>query len=607
MTWTAIALLAVVVLTWVWVTRGFFSAFLHLLCVVAAGAVAFAVYEPLTLFILENAPDRGFFNILRDTAHGLSLGMSFAVSLAIFRALIDKAVPANLKFNDNLEYIGAGVCGLGIGIITIGMLLMSLSMMRFAPNKPTTSLVFTEEGGGARGSVVRNPSPFRPYVDEWTAELYSWMSRGTLATSEPLAKWHPSFHETGSAMRTNFLGRSRNASTPEEFRVIQWYAVGDIDRGGDLRTLMQDRWQPTMNQRIIGLDSQEITNGYVAGVVVEFNAAAREVGGGAKIVMGNAQVRMVAEQGDTGFTRAFHPSAVIAQADGDDTALARFRFDGDETFVASVGGSADAIMAFEFALPRTYRPIAIYIRGVRHAFEAREPDLTFDTPAQRDDAVPTFEYGGVDLNALDDAFAITLETMRGRQELQPEDYHLYVQSNLLGRLMIKKGTERGLQVDRGDNDRFYTIVGGVEQFTTPSLRGQFITPELRVGGFADSRDVRIVQADVGRDSPLSLIGEAFQNISGDNDAPMLVDDRGQRYPPVGYICVEDANTFIAFTPGQPIRTLSSLPFSVSRSRATQETRFVYRVSAGVTIVAMVAGDSIIARWDPGVEVQAGRR
>lgn len=605
MIFTIFALAAVLVFTWVWVIRGFFSAFLHMLCVLAAGAVSFAVYEPLTLLLLSQAPERGFGTILRDTAHGLSLGLSFAISLVLFRVAVDKAVPNNLKFNDNVEYVGAGVCGLVTGIFTVGFVLMSLGMMRFGHEKPVEGLVFTQEGGGARGSVVRNTSPFRPYVDEWTAKAYSWMSRGTLATGEPLAKWHPDFHEMGSAMRTTFADRSRNASRPEEFKLIQWYALGDIDRGGSINQLMRDRWQPGIPQRVIGLDGEEITNGYVAGVVVELDAQARELGGGAKIVLGNAQIRMVAEQGDTGFTRAFHPSAVISQADAQDPTLARFRFDADKSFIASVGGGAKAIMAFEFALPRTYRPIAIYIRGARITLD-KEPDTTFSTTAARDDAVTVMEYGGVDLDSMDASRAVILETMNGRQAVDPTEYHLYLQANLPGRLLIKKGTERGLEVEKGDNDRYYTIVGGVEQFTSSQLRGQFIDPALRVGGFAQSREVRIVQADVGRDSPLALNGEVFQNLSG-NEAPMLVDDRGQLYPPVGYVCVEDANTYVGFTPGQPIKDLSNLPFTVSQSRAVQDTRFVYRVSGGVTIVAMVAGNTVVAKWEPGVEVAVGRR
>lgn len=606
MMWTIFSLLAVLVLTWVWVIRGFFSAFLHLLCVLAAGAVAFAVYEPLATLLLTKAPGRGVGTILRDTAHGVSLGMSFAIALALLRVTVDKLVPANLKFNDNVEYVGAGVCGLATGILTVGFVLMSLSLMRFGPDKPVQSLVFTQEGGGARGSVVRNKSPLRPYVDEWTAGVYSWMSRGSLNTEQPLHRWHPNFHELGSAMRTSFDGRSRNASRPSEYRVVQWYALGDIDRGGNITELMRDRWQ-NVNQRVIGLDGQEITNGYVAGVVVEFDAEAREMGGGAKIVIGNAQVRLVAEQAGTGFTRAFHPSAVIAQAEGDDTQLARFRFDADETFIASVGGATKAIMVFDFALPRTYRPIAIYIRGVRKTIDPT-PDLTFESTAQRDNAVPNFEHGGIDLDKLKTDYMVRIETMRGRQALTGEEYHLQILNTLPGRIQIKKGAERGLQTFKGDRDRFHFIVGGTEVFRTAELRGQFIAEaNLRIAGFSQPTDVRIVQADVGRSSRLALNGQLYQNAQG-SPAPMLVDDRGQQYPPVGYVAVEDANTYISFTPGQPIREFGSLPFTVSASRATQDVHFIYNVSAGVKIVAMVAGDQIVARWEPAVDVSAaGRR
>ena len=604
MMWTIFALLSVLVLTWVWVIRGFFSAFLHLLCAVAAGAVAFAAYEPLALLLLTQAPDRGVGTILRDTAHGLSLGMSFAISLAILRVSVDKLVPANMKFNDNVEYIGAGVCGLATGILTVGFILMSLSLMRFGPDKPVRSLVFTQEGGGARGSVVRNTTPLRPYVDEWTAGVYAWMSRGSLNTSQPLHKWHPNFHEMGSAMRTSFDGRSRNASRPNEFRVVQWYALGDIDRGGNISELMRDRWQ-NVNQRVIGLDGQEISNGYVAGLVVELDAQAREMGGGAKVVLGNAQVRLVAEQAGTGYTRAFHPSAVIAQAEGDDSQLARFRFDADETFIASVGGATKAIMVFDFALPRTYRPIALYIRGVRKTLDS-EPDQTYTTPTQRDNAVQNFEHGGIELDTLKTDYMVTLETVRGRQVLPNTDYHLYIQNTLPGRIQIKKGTERGLQTFKGDRDRFYFIVGGTEVFRTAELRGAFIEPNLRIAGFSQPADIRVVQVDVGRSSPLALNGTLYQNAQG-SPAPMLVDNNGQQYPPVGYMCSEDANTYISFTPGQPMREFATLPFTVSSSRATQEVFFIYNVSAGVKIVAMVADDQIVAKWEPPIDVVATSR
>jgi len=596
---TILALLGVVIVTWVWVTRGFFSAFLHLLCVVAAGAIAFAVYEPLTMLVLTQAPERGFLSILADTAHGIALAGSFAVSLALLRVAVDKAVPANLKFSESVEFAGAGVCGLGSAIITVGITLIALSMMRFGPDTPTKPVVFTDEGGGARGSLVRNDSFFRPYVDELTSGLYEWLSDGSLATKTPLSRWHPNFHELGATMRITYDQKSRNVSRPDEYEVQRWYALGDTERGEEIRQLMNDRWFPDVSTRVLDLEGNEVSRGYIAGVVVRFTPAAREASRGAKVVVGNGQVRLVAEDPRTGDTRAFHPSAVFTQAEGDDPSLVRFRYDSDNVFFASVGGGGNPVMAFEFALPPGLRPIAMYFRGIRTQLDP-EPDGTFRSVTQRDQAAATFEYGGVDLDAMDDSNAITLATRQGRRELRDSDYHVYIQDGFAGRIQLKKGTERGLQVQ--EEDRGYTVVGGVEQYTTDSLTGGFIDRKLRISGFAESRDIRTVQVDVGRDSPLALNSRAFQELTGD-EPPMLVDDTGQVYPPVGYTAVEDALTYIGFTPGNPISRIGDLPFSVSRSKPRQDVRLIYRVSTGVTITAMVAGDTVIARWEPPIPVE----
>ncbi|MEO1007207.1 MAG: hypothetical protein AAFX79_01415 [Planctomycetota bacterium] len=603
---TAIALVGVLIFTWVWVIRGFFSAFLHLLCVLAAGAVAFAVYEPLTVLLLTQAPERGIGTILRDTAHGISLGVSFAASLAVLRALVDKAVPANLKFNDTVEYVGAGVCGLATAIVTMGILTLSLGMMRFGPGTPTQTLVYTEEGSGARGSLVRNTSPIRPYVDEWTASLYEWASRGSLATSQPLARWHPDFHELGSAMRITYDGKSRNASRPDEFEVVRWYSLGNAETGGPITQLMTDRWRDTQ-QRVIGLDGREISRGYLAGVVLKMDPSAREISAGAKVVVGNSQVRLVTENKATGATRAYHPSAVISQAEGDDPSLVRFRYDSDELFIASVGGSGEPVMVFEFAVEPGFHPIAIYFRGARQQLSG-EPGAEYDSPVQRDNAVGTLGLAAINLAELDDSYSVELATTRGRQVLQPADYHVYLQNAFAGRrTTLKKGQEQGLEVEQLDSRRGgYVVVGGVSQFLTSSLQSAFVEPNLRVVGFAEPTDIRTVQVDVGRDSPLALNGRVFQEVSGDA-APVLVDDRGQVYPPVGYTCQEDQYTYIGFTPGQPIARLGALPFNVSTSKATQDVRLVYRVSTRVNVVAMVAGDKLVATWEPGIEITSRRR
>ena len=55
-----------------WLTRGFFSSFLHLVCTIIAGAIAFAAWEPVSYWILESAPTGGFMSFTAGIAWGVA-------------------------------------------------------------------------------------------------------------------------------------------------------------------------------------------------------------------------------------------------------------------------------------------------------------------------------------------------------------------------------------------------------------------------------------------------------------------------------------------------------------------------------------------------------
>src|SRR2546425_1265370 len=109
-------LVVAVAITWVWSARGFFSAFLHMLCVIVAGALAFAFWEPLALWILSNDTSQG--GTWVDMAWGLALILPFAVILTIIRIACDKLVPFNLQFDGAANLIGGGACGAVSGTLT---------------------------------------------------------------------------------------------------------------------------------------------------------------------------------------------------------------------------------------------------------------------------------------------------------------------------------------------------------------------------------------------------------------------------------------------------------------------------------------------------------
>src|SRR5688572_8807205 len=99
------------VTAYIWCIRGFFSALIHMVCVFAAGAVAFGVWEPVANILLDVMPDRGFFAPLGEMSWGLGLALPFALALAIFRGIVDSLLPANAQCEGLADYIGGGVCG----------------------------------------------------------------------------------------------------------------------------------------------------------------------------------------------------------------------------------------------------------------------------------------------------------------------------------------------------------------------------------------------------------------------------------------------------------------------------------------------------------------
>src|SRR5438045_2589183 len=125
-----ITLIVVGVSAYVWCLRGFFSALLHLACVIVAGAVAFGLWEPVGYLLLGSSPDRGTFSFVSGVAWAAALVFPFVIILAILRAAIDKILPANAQCEATVDYVGGGVCGLASGVICAGILVLSLLNLR---------------------------------------------------------------------------------------------------------------------------------------------------------------------------------------------------------------------------------------------------------------------------------------------------------------------------------------------------------------------------------------------------------------------------------------------------------------------------------------------
>lgn len=576
-------------LGYLWVTRGFFSALLHLGCVLAAGAIAFGVWEPVSMLLLEKAPGSGLLSFIGDAAWGLGLALPFAVSLALLRFATDKLAPGNIIVNDTYDSIGGGICGAGIGLITAGMFVLSTGFLRV----PTSFMGYQPVQMANQGNLQIQANLWIP-VDRLTSGLYNHLSSNTLYTSTPLVHYYPDLASAAGTQRmSEGNGNNKNTIKPDGFDVAMRFTVG---KSGNLSPseVFSDFLNPGA-QQITLLDGSELPAGsYIEGYLINFLAGAKEKFG--QVVMGKGQIRLVARNA-AGESVTLHPIAVTSQARSGSNQFGRFRFDG-EFYVASVGGATEAPMAFEFAVPAGYEATALYVRNIRHEVEGTAPDREFSDASARDIAIQTGELLVGDITAnlnLAHAQAVSGAAL-------PEG--IESGNRIAGRVVLQKGNTPGLDVNE-DN----LIVNGEARFNPDGVAGRGLDRNLRIDKFFVTPDTNIVQIQITGDP--ALIPSSYFSTAAAPDLrtdvpPRLIDANGQAYNAIGFVYTDVTKVQLRYTPGRPMMGLDEADALV-RSRDDQEMFLIFRPSVRVEIKHFAIGDTVLVTFDPPLVVEPERR
>jgi hypothetical protein len=585
-----LSLAAVALLTYVWVLRGFFSALIHLICVVIAGAIAFAAWEPVSLLILSSAPTRGFLSGLADVAWALGLALPFAISLAILRAMVDGVLRANAACEPAFDFIGGGVCGFLAAIISVGIFVLSAGMLRNSPLHST--LVTYTNQAASPGSIQSQREFIRPYVDELTVAFYEKLSERAFRTPRPLARWRPNMESFPSALVMSFNeGKARNTARPGDLKFVGVYTVGDAQAGQPLdASIMADAWNATP-QKAITLDGEQISSGHLVGVVINFQPGAREKDG--QVFVGNSQVQLVVESADGETRKTLHPLAIVCQTDKTDIIeYARFRFDSPELFIASVGATSDAVMAFEFAVPSGHRPLAAYFKGARINLESTPAGGAFANAAERDDAIDGKTLFGVGAAGRELQAGDRLD-WNPKRGVDTEVTGISF-SFVLG-FTIQKGNEDALQVSPGSRSG-YEIIGGEAKLGKNSIGQANVDQNLRIGRFAVPSDSTLARVAVTGDAITSLLKPSAGDVDR-TQPPQLIDADGRAFDCVGFV-YEDTDKFhVRYTLESPLRSLTEAP-TLSRSRGDQKLVLLFRLNRGVSVSKFVIGSKIIAEYEP---------
>lgn len=572
-------------MTWVWLNRGFFNALIHMLCTVVAGAIAFAVWEPLAYLIMSVSPDKGILTFLGYVAWGAGLLVPFAVSLLALRFLTDSVVRTKVSPIGVVDYLGGGICGAVAATITVGIFFIGYG---FLPGSGKVKPIYYSTSSDGIGSLKRSGGLWIP-AEKFTAALYGHLSTTSLRTGEPLADWYPDLDLAGYAINRSVAeGKAKPSMPADAIKITKTYFVGDESGSTPMKDLLATEvGADAFVQRYTDVSGNPVSSGRLFGVVIEFSEKAKESNG--QVVMGNGQARLIMRGADG--TIAAHPIALISQARSSDAELyGRFPFDSEDLFISSVGGGARATMGLEFVVPAGYVPEAISIKNTRVDLEPTEQ--VFGDSLGRFAALNAGSLvGGSKVTNLDtaDATKIEVDTNRGGREKPAV--------TVGGRLgyafeVRQKGS---LEIDEENG-----VLRGDQQFLPSDLNARGVSRNVVIDSFSTSSDVEIVQVLVSRESPASLLGKSVRTAERVLP-PQLVDVNGQVYPAVGFIYEDKDIVRISYDPSQSIRGLSTLP-TLSSSRSDQEMRLVFRVSKGVEIRYFSIGPKVVIELDPPVLV-----
>jgi hypothetical protein len=304
---------------WFGFKEGFFSGVVHLACVVVAGALAFAFWEPLAHALLGVAA-------LREWSWGLSLLGIFCISLLALRIAANLLIPDRQNFPQAVDVTGGCATGLATGMITAGVGLIGIGFL------PIGDL-----GGGYVRLQSKAGQPGLksqlPFPASFTEAFYGSLSRGAFApmtNRDGLAVAYPSLTQQAWGLQRD---------TADKGRIELTAAPGDL----------------TVGTPFIGTFPGAPTNGEYA--VVPVSVEKEGFHQGSTFILSSSQARLIGD----GSTPAY------AFPKGWREGGKNYLFDGMTNFATNVPGeqSINLLLVFDMADLAGQEPKSLMFKGLR--------------------------------------------------------------------------------------------------------------------------------------------------------------------------------------------------------------------------------------------------
>lgn len=555
--------------------EGFFSALLHLGLVIVSGALAFALWEPISVGLLAGFMPR--------FAWAVGLIMPFVIFLLVSRVLMDKFVSANVDFSQLTNLIAGGICGalaaaLCAGIFVVGCLRLP-SGIDFMGYKKFAVVPGT-------GEIVDDPQGEKLWiaVDDLAVNLFSKLSLGSFspANDKPLALYQPALIDRAHWVRTRPDANTSVTATPKSVEVkdhiaheVPLASLPDVFKN-HLPARVKNQVEAA-GHRIVLIDTQ-------------WKNEDKAYDLDPKLRVYPTQVQLVTfAPGPDAKPTVHHPFAFSTIADAK-TKAREFTMAGSDAAVATMDGTTEASIGWLFVLPASEQEQFILIRNLRFMLKGAKKMPGDDAGKKQ--------------------FTDNFLAMVGPTIYQPRD------KSGKTKPPPQPGTKDGGGLTAGGvKAEDVKLTADLPRVTSRNLTGSVeitaknefrrgeigvappgpISPQNRVERIhIASDDLAMLRVKLSRDQANSMFGQAIQSAAALN-AIFVQDNAGEQFMPIGYVWLQGATGFqqINIEPANPIKSISQLPYK--KMAGDDELYVYYLVKRGTRLMSIHVGAS--AKWD----------
>jgi len=532
-----------------WANQGILSALLHLICVIAAGTLAFAGWE-LVSHLLLGVPS------MVPYAWGIGLLFPFAIYLVILRTIADKLAPDNLNFPHVAQLGIGGVLGAVAGVLTVGIAIIGVGHTH--SSNEILGIVGAARTSQSKGQPNTNVQPFWVPAHVITARTFEFLSTGAMRptlSTPTLASEQPYLDKMAVGLfRDSYLkdGRiARVSAAPGSIRIDQ-----------------------AMRSTVNNLSA------YIVKVHLEPGATTSGVG----FAISASQFRLVGKPRAAG-----GPASGIAFPTEWSQPLPNggfglFKFDDRSHYVTGPAGTQTLDITLIFpadAFPVGEPPRFLQTMGLRLPFptiaqESSPAEVMAMVAGAELGSAPEIpsnvsEISGVDLVANDSLMPASADT-----------------NSLPSSMSVKDGN---------------WLFEGTGDFEQGGFKGN---KNVVVKGIWSPVATRVVRLNISRGggSTIDLWNDRSKvaEKAGPTAKLVLIDDLGRTYFPIGFMHITktgDRRVSIALERGSKYTTLDQFP---SLSSAGTDTLYaLFTPAAGRRIVGIKLGDEWVARSDLLIE------